>query len=68
MVTSIKFSNDYRYFISGDMDGVLHHYVRNTDDNSNEIESSSIIQSGTNRIGLIEQSGNKAFPYTLKVI
>jgi hypothetical protein len=28
MVTSIKFSSDFKYFISGDADGVICHYVR----------------------------------------
>lgn len=32
MVTAIKFSSDFKYFISGDMDGVIHHYQRITDE------------------------------------
>ncbi len=32
MVTSIKFSQDFKYFISGDADGVICHYVRTSVD------------------------------------
>jgi WD40 repeat protein len=32
MVTAIKFSSDFRYLISGDADGVIHHYQRITDE------------------------------------
>ena len=42
MVTAIKFSPDFKYFISGDQDGVLHHYQRNSDDQG-ELDSKASV-------------------------
>lgn len=45
MVTAIKFSGDFKNFISGDADGVLCHYVRNLDESEDQT-SQSVLLSG----------------------
>ena len=80
MVTAIRFSNDFKYFISGDADGVLCHYMRNVDDLEEPLSSQSVLLPGgqnqekalgnllqSNRLGALENSGAKCFPFTLKV-
>ena len=79
MVTSIKFSNDFKYFFSGDADGVLCHYTRNVEDVEEQMIQQSVLIPGPNqdkglgkmmqqnRLGALENSGAKCFPFTLKV-
>eukprot|EP00347_Sterkiella_histriomuscorum_P012473 403368442 len=62
VVTVIKFSPDAKYFVTGDADGIIHHYIKNTDD-AKDYYSSSLASSAP----LQKQSEvNPAFPYTLK--
>ena len=63
MVTCMKFSPDYKYFISCDADGVIHHYCKNSED-IYEYQSSALALSAP--IPKYE-SKNPAFPYSLKV-
>jgi hypothetical protein len=45
-VTAIKFSSDFHYFISGDQDGVIHHYQRTEESGSQQYEEldNSVLQ------------------------
>lgn len=69
-MTAIKFSTDFKYFISGDQDGVIHHYQRNFDE-SNQVEdlNASMVQEiGGGRFHMVENSLNsRKFPFNLKV-
>jgi hypothetical protein len=83
VVTSIRFSTDFKYFISGDADGVLCHYLRNLDDleDQQQLITQSVLLPGNtsqdksslgnmmqqSRTGALENSGAKCFPFTLKV-
>jgi hypothetical protein len=80
MVTAIKFSGDFKYFISGDAEGVLCHYVRNVDDAEEAMSQSVLVSGGSmqqdkglgnliqnNKLGALENTGAKCFPFTLKV-
>jgi hypothetical protein len=79
VVTAIKFSNDFKCFFSGDADGVLCHYTRNVEDVEEQVIQQSVLVPGPNqdkglgkmmqqsRLGALENSGAKCFPFTLKV-
>lgn len=61
MVTSIKFSPDYKYFITGDAEGVIHHYQKTGSEDVYEYASSAMASSS------MKESESKFFPYHLKV-
>ncbi|CDW75265.1 beach domain-containing protein [Stylonychia lemnae] len=62
VVNVIKFSQDSKYFITGDQDGVIHHYCRDTED-IYDYQSSALASSAP--MPKFDQK-NPAFPYILK--
>ena len=82
MVTAIKFSQDFKYFISGDADGVICHYVRTCPEDQAELKedqqqlmqnhqmSASVLNSNNQASAknlLAGVDADKYFPFTLKV-
>ena len=60
----MKFSSDYKYFISCDQDGVIHHYCRTTED-IYDYQSSALAASAPIPKNELK---HPAFPFSLKVI
>ena len=71
-MTCIKFSKDYKYFISCDADGIIHHYERNC----HMSDYTDIVEATDTTVGKLSPANLKKdhkknsehFPFTLLYI
>jgi WD40 repeat protein len=65
-VTCLKFSNDYRFFISCDADGVIHHYERIChSDSANMDKASNTTVCSKDNMKKKAEKNKEHFPFTL---